>query len=234
MARTARTRRRPKKSSRTVVRKSGRTRVRKARSKPKPKVKARSRRQAKPVRRKARSTRPKRAIGRKARAKVPERRASVKPARAAKGKARKPPTFHAPAKPTLDRARRILPDDERLEPSQSTLVAPRTEDRLTSSARAGHDALRSEVRLHTEAGPALTAGDVDAKWQDAYAVGDEAPGGDNPTPDQDRVDDIGKALGIQYEDNQELMGGEEVLERDRHRWEYDPASSEDWPHKDEK
>ena len=78
----------------------------------------------------------------------------------------------------------------------------------------------------------LTAGDVDAKWQDAYAIGDEAPGGDNPTPDQDRVDDIGKALGIQYNDDQELQGGDEVTERDRHRWELDPASSDDWPHKD--
>ena len=73
----------------------------------------------------------------------------------------------------------------------------------------------------------LTAGDVDAKWQDAYAVGDEAPGGDNPTPDQDRVDDIGKALGIEYQDDQELQGGDEVAERDEHRWELDPASNDD-------
>lgn len=99
-----------------------------------------------------------------------------------------------------------------------------------ASARTGHDALVNELRQHTESSPALTAGDADARWQDAYAVGDEAPGGDNPTPDQDRVDDIGKALGIEYQDAQELQGGEEVVERDRHRWEYDPASSEDWPH----
>jgi hypothetical protein len=82
-----------------------------------------------------------------------------------------------------------------------------------------HGGLRDELSRHTEGGPALTAGDVDARWQDAYAVGDETPGGDNPTPDQDRVDDIGKALGIEYQDDEELRGGEEVLERDRHRWE---------------
>jgi hypothetical protein len=123
----------------------------------------------------------------------------------------------------------VLSDDERLGPNTSSLVS-RTDDRLTSSARAGHDSLRSEMQRHTEADPSLTAGDVDAKWQDAYAVGDEAPGGDNPTPDQDRVDDIGKALGIQYQDDQELQGGDEVAERDRHRWELDPASSDDWPH----
>jgi hypothetical protein len=58
-------------------------------------------------------------------------------------------------------------------------------------------------------------------------VGDEAPGGDNMTPDQDRVDDIGKALGIEYADEEELRGGEELLERDEHRWELDPASKDD-------
>jgi hypothetical protein len=132
--------------------------------------------------------------------------------------------------PPLDRARRVLSDDERLEIAAATARGDGAEERLMSSARSGHDALRTELQLHTESSPALTAGDPDAKWQDAYAVGDEAPGGDNPTPDQDRVDDIGKALGIEYQDNQELQGGEEVIERDRHRWELDPASSEDWPH----
>jgi len=34
-----------------------------------------------------------------------------------------------------------------------------------------------------------TAGDVDAGWEAAYSVGDEAPGGDNPTPGQTVVED---------------------------------------------
>ena len=106
--------------------------------------------------------------------------------------------------------------------------------RLISAARTGHDELAAELAQHTEASPELTAGDVDARWQDAYAVGDEAPGGDNPTPGQDRVDDIGRALGINYRDDEELRGGEEVTERDRHRWELDPASSDDWPEGHEK
>ena len=75
---------------------------------------------------------------------------------------------------------------------------------------------------HTETSPALTAGDVDADWESAYSVGD------NPTPDQDIVDDIGKAVGVQYEDNEELKGEEKILKRDRNRWELDPASSDDW------
>ena len=131
--------------------------------------------------------------------------------------------------PVLDRERRQLSDDERLEPAREANDA-----RMISAAKAGHADLKAALELQTANSPTLTAGDVDAKWQDAYAVGDEAPGGDNPTPDQDRVDDIGKALGINYRDDEELQGGEEVAERDRHRWELDPASSDDWPHDKDK
>ncbi len=77
--------------------------------------------------------------------------------------------------------------------------------------------------------PAITGGDVDADVEAAYFSGDEAPGGDNPTPDQDVVDEIGRALGVEYEDNEELKAGDKVVERDKHRWELDPASSEDYP-----
>ena len=76
--------------------------------------------------------------------------------------------------------------------------------------------------------PALTGGDIDADWENAYFSGDEAPGGDNPTPDQEVVDDIGKSLGVEYQDNEELRGSEKVADRDKHRWELDPASSEDY------
>ena len=91
--------------------------------------------------------------------------------------------------------------------------------RLRQAVRSSQEA-RAE---HTETSPALTGGDVDASWEDAYAVGDEAPGGDNPTPDQDRVDDIGRALGVEYQDNEELKGADKIIERDRHRWEFDPG-----------
>jgi Family of unknown function (DUF6335) len=84
------------------------------------------------------------------------------------------------------------------------------------------------LQAHTETSPALTGGDLDANWEQAYSSGDEAPGGDNPTPDQDVVDDIGKALGIEYGPTEELKGAQKVEERDRHRWELDPASSEDY------
>ena len=127
--------------------------------------------------------------------------------------------------PSLDRARRRLSDDERLEP-----LPDATDARMISSAKAGHDDLQAALQRHTETSPTLTAGDVDAKWEDAYAVGDEAPGGDNPTPGQDRVDEIGRALGVNYDEGEELKGSDKIADRDRHRWELDPASSDDWPH----
>ena len=76
--------------------------------------------------------------------------------------------------------------------------------------------------------PDISAGDVDVNVEDAYFTGDEAPGGDNPTPDQDVVDEIGKALGVEYQDSEELRGSDKVADRDKHRWELDPASSEDY------
>ncbi len=86
---------------------------------------------------------------------------------------------------------------------------------------------------HTETGPELTGGDVDASWEDAALGRRRSPGGDNPTPDQDRVDDIGRALGVEYQDNEELKGGDKIAGRDKHRWELDPASAEDYNHRDE-
>ena len=106
------------------------------------------------------------------------------------------------------------------------------DSRVISSARAGREEMLRNLSSHTETSPELTAGDVDARWDDAYAVGDEAPGGDNPTPDQDRVDDIGKALGVQYEDNEELKASDKIAQRDRKRWELDPASSDDYKDRD--
>lgn len=124
--------------------------------------------------------------------------------------------------PALDRARRQLPVEERFDEGP--------DERMLSSVRAGSEELQHRLTEHTESGPSLTAGDVDARWDDAYAVGDEAPGGDNPTPDQDRVDDIGRALGVNYDEGEELKGSEKIADRDKHRWELDPASSDDWPH----
>lgn len=72
----------------------------------------------------------------------------------------------------------------------------------------------------------LSGGDLDATM-DAGSSGDETVGGSNPTPDQDTVDELGEAAGLTFEDSEEIAG-EKVYERDTHRWELNPASSEDY------
>lgn len=98
-----------------------------------------------------------------------------------------------------------------------------------SAARSGRAELEVRFRAHPETAPEMTAGDIDADWESAYSVGDEAPGGDNPTPGQDIVENVGKALGVNYEDGEELKAADKIEGRDRHRWELDPASAEDYP-----
>ncbi|HKC93485.1 MAG TPA: DUF6335 family protein [Nitrospira sp.] len=73
----------------------------------------------------------------------------------------------------------------------------------------------------------LTGGDVDAAWDQA-AVGDETVGGSSPTPDQDIVDEIGKALGVTYAGGEPLRTTEKIERRDWKRWELNPASSADY------
>ena len=125
-------------------------------------------------------------------------------------------------KPRLDRVRRTF--DETVPGPPSSLAM----DRHASAASTGRAELQQSLQEHTGMTPALTGGDVDANWENAYFSGDEAPGGDNPTPDQDVVEDIGRALGVEYQDNEELQGADKVVKRDKHRWELDPASSEDY------
>jgi hypothetical protein len=149
------------------------------------------------------------------------RRAAPKKAVARKTVARKTPA--------LNRARRTVTEEDLLPSPPSSLDM----DRSASAARSGRRELRERIHEHNETGPAMTGGDVDADWEGAYSVGDEAPGGDNPTPDQDVVDDIGKAIGVQYEDNEELKGEKKISDRDRKRWELDPASAEDYGHHEE-
>jgi len=154
-----------------------------------------------------------------------KRRAASK--RAKRVKAETAPQRHPPS---LERERKRLLDVEETVPTPPSSL---NMDRHGSAARSGRAALAHARHAHTQTSPAMTGGDVDADWEDAYAVGDEAPGGDNPTPDQDRVDDIGRALGIEYADNEELKASDKIAARDKRRWELDPASAEDYPDHEE-
>jgi hypothetical protein len=148
--------------------------------------------------------------------------AARKPARRSKTARKKADLAATQRSPRLDRERRTLEDDVVRTPPSSLNM-----ERHGSAARTGRAEMAQSRKNHGQMG-AVTTGDPDVNVDNAYFSGDEAPGGDNPTPDQDIVDDIGKALGVEYNDNEELRSGDKVRDRDKHRWELDPASAEDY------
>ncbi|MBV8520014.1 MAG: hypothetical protein JO197_21660 [Acidobacteria bacterium] len=78
------------------------------------------------------------------------------------------------------------------------------------------------------ADPTISGGDLDAQWEGAQFSGDESAVSSMPTPDQSVVEEIGAAMGVTYQDNEELKVGEKERSRDIRRWELDPASSDDY------
>jgi len=100
----------------------------------------------------------------------------------------------------------------------------------TLEAREGLVGLMREMVAHTETSPRLTGGDIDADWQAAYSSGEESVGGSVATPDQDIVDEIGRALGVEQEIDAPVRASDEILRaRDRLRWhlERDAADAEE-------
>ena len=69
-------------------------------------------------------------------------------------------------------------------------------------------------------------GDVAAAEQES-ATGEELVGGSAPTPDQDMVDELGAAAGIEMPDGAILHTTNMLEHRDESRWELDPNSAED-------
>ena len=200
---TRATARRTKKASRKASRPARKASARNARTKPR-----RARKTAKPSRKTAATS----------------RKAAPKPAARARKTGTARVSSARPKPVALSRERRQLREDETVPGAPSSLNFTAK----ASAAESGHQMYHQRGKEHTEGGATLTGGDVDADWNDAYASGEETPGGDMPTPDQDVVEEIGRALGVEYEDAEELKGAEKIESRDRNRWEYDPASAEDY------
>ena len=156
-----------------------------------------------------------------------EARKAARPRAAARRSAPAKPSrqaFSRPKPAALTRERRQLRDDETIPGAPSSLNFAAK----ASAAESGHQMYHQRAKEHTEGGQALTGGDVDSDWNDAYSSGEETPGGDMSTPYQVLVEDIGRALGVEYEDSEELKGAGKIESRDRNLWEYDPASAEDY------
>jgi Family of unknown function (DUF6335) len=105
------------------------------------------------------------------------------------------------------------------EPSDEDLAGP--PPREATIIRADRERQAEEEQAeHTSTSPGLTGGDLDADWWRADSVGEEGVGGSVSTPDQDNVDELGEALGVPREPDEEIRTSGEILEqRDRDRWE---------------
>ena len=116
-------------------------------------------------------------------------------------------------------------------PGHRPRAATRQEFHLESATAVAAEALRTgvlpngfrrrEAIPHEDA--RMRAGDPDDDGLANEYVGEDIPGGSTPTPDQNEVDEIGRAYGLQDEDNGSLRTSREVLaRRDRRRWELQP------------
>lgn len=113
----------------------------------------------------------------------------------------------ATARPRRRTARRRRRDLQGPPPREATLMR-------------GDREREADERLseQTATSPRLSGGDVDADWQRAASVGEEAVGGSVATPDQDVVDELGAALGVPRAPDEPVRSSEEILQaRDRRR-----------------
>jgi hypothetical protein len=94
-------------------------------------------------------------------------------------------------------------------------------------ASGGRQKLEEKLNEHNGMNPSLSGGDVDAAWEDSNVAGEESVGGSVSTPDQDMVDEIGEAAGLNYRDDEPLDSDKKILDRDRNRWELNPESADD-------
>jgi len=106
-------------------------------------------------------------------------------------------------------------------------VDQEVQQEFDSAQKMGGDRLAKKLSEHNSQTPKLSGGDLDAAW-DRSSEGEESVGGSHATPDQSVVEDLGAAVGLNYEDNEPLRTTEKLQERDRNRWDLDPASSEDY------
>jgi hypothetical protein len=86
------------------------------------------------------------------------------------------------------------------------------------------DLLAQRLRNNTAASPSDSGGDPDASWEDVNDSGTESVSGDNPTPDQSVVEENAWAVGVTFEDNEELEILDKIDRRDRDRFELDERS----------
>ena len=82
------------------------------------------------------------------------------------------------------------------------------------------DPVQADAVNHLTGGELTPIADVEEEASELLAGG--------ATVRDDEVDALGETFGVSYDLAEELFCGEKEFEADRHRWELDPASSEDY------
>jgi hypothetical protein len=85
---------------------------------------------------------------------------------------------------------------------------------------------KRRLQQHTDESPELSAGDMDATWDDAD--GEEAGSGTTSTPDENVIDEVGGAVGISYSDTEPLNTDEKLERLEHDRWDLNPASDPEY------
>ena len=103
------------------------------------------------------------------------------------------------------------PREERKEQSPTAVAV----EALRKGVRPGPPAREQAIPREDET---IRVGDPDDDSLRNEYSGEDTPGGSTPTPDQNDVDEIGRAYGLQEEDSGVLQSaGEVLMRRDRHR-----------------
>jgi hypothetical protein len=116
-------------------------------------------------------------------------------------------------------------------PADEPVIDRPAELRAEEAARMGRvdgsESIGAVVEANTDhmaSGAPTTAADPDVFSEQAKVVGEEAIGGTTPTPDQDNVDEIAAAAGIETQAEHPVRVTRDLHQRDAQRHELDPES----------
>ncbi len=128
---------------------------------------------------------------------------------------------------SLEQLLESLPDvvnlDSRPRTEQSNPMMMGLVDRDTGMGR-----ILTKLRTTMISGSDVTGGDLDDNLYQAEVAGEEAVGGQTPTPDQNVTEDLLHSMGISSVDGESVRTEEKLEWRDQKRWELDPESAEDY------
>lgn len=139
-----------------------------------------------------------------------------------------------PNKPDTSESQDVQ-SQEQATPSQEVLLGDLTGTEAADQIFEGlvDPSLAAGQRLETLQTPGtndghITGGDLDDDIYQAEVVGEEAVGGQTPTPDQNVTEELQKGMGIDAAEGSAVRTNARLEWRDQHRWQLDPESAEDY------